>query len=79
MKRFLTTSSEPVQPWRVDMVCCGRGMGSLAAPTWEEADDFRERWLANLPTVASLHGDEGPHDRSAIIRFSWDPVGGPRV
>ena len=71
--KSITTSNEAVLPFRVDMICCGRDHGSFAAPTWAEADEFRERWCTYLPVDAFLHDQEGGHERRAVIRYAWEP------
>jgi hypothetical protein len=52
--------SETLTGWIVQLTCCGRDNGTFGAATWEEADQFREDYLAST------------HDRSAIIVAGYE-------
>lgn len=48
-------------PWKVNMICCGNDAGLEEFATWEDADKFRNDYVATGP------GGWGEHDRSAIV------------
>lgn len=43
--------------WMVRLICCGHNDGAQVLATWQEADDFREQYVAS----------NGGHERSGIV------------
>jgi len=61
---------QPVEPWRVRMICCGNDAGTREFPTWEAADKFREEYTSGYgvhPNGYSAPKHAGEHKRAAIV------------